>query len=129
MTAWVKAGCPQLPNGKFILNDVEAWLQRRQAGKEERASLKDRKTEAEIERIRRDIEKRDLELSQQRGDVHSKADCCQSLTTIVSESLQPLMSLGSKLAAQFPELGGRLKDAADREVDAAIEKIREGVAK
>lgn len=127
VTAWVKAGCPQLPNGQFVMADVERWLQKRQAGKEERASLKDQKTQAEIDRIQRDISKRDLELAQQRGEVHGKAECCKSLTSVVSEALQPLLSVGSRLGAQFPELGQRLRDAADKEIDAAMAQIREGL--
>ena len=129
VTAWVKAGCPQLPNGLFVLAEVDKWLQARQEKKAERASLKDQKTQAEIERIQRDIAKRDLELSRDKGEVHGKAECCKSVTSVVSEALQPLLSVGSRLAAQFPELGQRLRDACDKEIDAAMAQIRGGLEK
>jgi hypothetical protein len=111
----------------FVLAEVEKWLQARQEKKAERASLKDQKTQAEIERIQRDIAKRDLELSRDKGEVHGKAECCKSLTSVVSEALQPLLSVGSRLAAQFPELGQRLRDAADKEIDAVLQQIRDGL--
>jgi phage terminase Nu1 subunit (DNA packaging protein) len=106
---------------------VDKWLRERDEKKSARASLKDQKTQAEIDRIQRDISKRDLELSEQRGEVHDKAECCKSLTAVVSEALQPLLSVGSRLAAQFPELGQRLRDAADKEIDAAMAQIRGGL--
>jgi phage terminase Nu1 subunit (DNA packaging protein) len=108
---------------------VDKWLRERDSKRDERASLKDQKTQAEIDRIQRDISKRDLELAQQRGEVHGREECCKSLTSVVSEVLQPLLSVGSRLAAQFPELGQRLRDACDKEIDAAMAQIRGGLEK
>lgn len=62
-----------------------------------------------------------------RGDVHSKTACAASLIKLLSEHLQPLLSIGSRLTAQFPEMGQKLKDAADREVDAAMLAVKEGL--
>jgi hypothetical protein len=125
----VKAGCPQLPNGLFVLADVEKWLRARDEKKAERASLKDQKTQAEINRILADIRQRDHDYERQRGDVHSKADCCKSLTTIVSEFLQPLLSLHGRVKAANPELSQAVIDRIAAEVDAVFAKIREGLAK
>jgi hypothetical protein len=61
------------------------------------------------------------------GEAHNTEQCCKSITGFFSEGLQPLLSVGSRLAAQFPELGQRLRDAADKEIDAAMAQIREGL--
>ena len=63
----------------------------------------------------------------ERGEVHSKADCCKSLTTIISESMQPLMSLHTQIKAAFPELPQNVIDTIAGKVDAAVEQIREGL--
>jgi hypothetical protein len=126
VSAWVKAGCPQLPNGLFILADVDKWLRERDAKKAERASLKDQKTQAEIDRIKADIRQRDHDYERQRGDVHGKAECGKSLTAVVSESLQRLMQLGATLQAKRPEVPG-LKADADAVVDEVLAQIREGL--
>jgi hypothetical protein len=125
----VKAGCPQLPNGLFELAAVEKWLRARDERKAERATLKDQKTQAEIDRIHRDIASRDIDLQKQRGETHSKAECCKSLTSVVSEAMQPLMALHTSVKAAFPELPQNVIDAIAARVDAAMEQIREGLAK
>jgi hypothetical protein len=68
------------------------------------------------------------EYERQTGEVHGKAECCKSVTSIVSEHLQPLLSVGSRLAAQRPEVP-RLKEDADKEIDAAMAQIRGGLEK
>jgi hypothetical protein len=129
VSAWVKAGCPQLPKGLFVLADVEKWLRARDEKKAERASLKDQKTQAEINRILADIRQRDHDYERQRGEVHGKEACCKSLTTIVSEALQPLLSLHGRVKAACPELPKAVIDRIAAEVDAVFAKIREGLAK
>ena len=127
VSAWVKAGCPQLPNGLFVLADVEKWLRDRDEKKAARASLKDQKLQAEIDRIQRDIQKRNLELQRDRGEVHGKAECVRSLTTLLSESLQPLLSLHTRIKAKFPEQPQAVIDGIAAEVDATFQQIREGL--
>lgn len=127
VTAWCKQGCPRLVNGKFVLADVEKWLKQRDEKKADRASLKDQKTQAEIDRIRRDIASRDIDLSKQRDEVHSKSECCKSLTAVVSEAMQPLMSLHTQIKAAFPELPQNVIEAIAAKVDAAMEQIRSGL--
>ena len=127
VSAWVKAGCPQLPNGLFILADVEKWIRERDEKKAGRATLKDLKTQAEIDRIHRDIASRDIELQKQRDEVHSKSACVASLTRLFSESLQPLLTLHTQIKAAFPELPQNVIEAIAGKVDAAMGQIREGL--
>jgi hypothetical protein len=63
----------------------------------------------------------------ERGEVHSKAECCKSLTAVVSEAMQPLMALHSQVKAAFPELPQNVIDAIAGKVDAAVEQIRSGL--
>ena len=118
-----------MPNGLFVLAEVEKWLRARDEKKAERASLKDQKTQAEIDRIQRDIRQRDHDYEQTRGEVHSKAECCKSLTSVVSEAMQPLMALHTQVKAAFPELPQNVIEAIAARVDVAVEQIREGLAK
>lgn len=127
--SWVEAGCPRNADKTFDESAVDAWLAKHRESAAESKSLKEQKLQAEITRIQRDIRQRDHDYEASRGEVHSKVDCCKSLTAITSEALQPLLSVGGRLAAQFPELGQRLRDAADKEIDAAMQQIREGLAK
>jgi len=115
VTAWVKAGCPQLPNGLFVLAEVDKWLQARQEKKAERASLKDQKTQAEIDRIQRDIAKRDLELSRDRGEVHSKSDCAAGLVQLAGLVSSRCNSRPQRFRTAFPEASQSMIDWLERD--------------
>ena len=127
VSAWEKAGCPMLVNRRFELAAVEKWLRERDEKKNEGRDLKDEKLRHEIERIKRDISSRDIDLQKQRDEVHSKSECCKSLTAVVSEAMQPLMSLHTQIKAAFPELPANVIEAIAAKVDAAMEQIRFGL--
>ena len=125
----VKMGCPVLSNGQFDPVAVEDWFRKRKEKREESQDLREQKLQAEIDRIQRDIRQRDHDYEQTRGEVHSKAECCKSLTAVVSEAMQPLMALHTQVKAAFPELPQNVIDAIAGKVDAAVEQIREGLCK
>ena len=127
LDAMVKTGCPRLPNGQFDVAAVEAWVKARAEKKADGKDLREQKLQAEIDRIRRDIASRDIDLSKQRDEVHGKAECCKSLTAVVSEAMQPLMSLHTQVKAAFPELPANVIEAIAAKVDAAVEQIRSGL--
>ena len=122
VAAWGKGGCPQLPNGKFVLAKVEAWIRERDAKKQERASLKDRKTQAEIDRIQRDITKRDLEIAKEEGKVHGSAECSASLTEIRARESRVLHGLDQRFAAAFPE-ATKQAEWLEREIDDVLGRL------
>jgi chromosome segregation ATPase len=123
----VKMGCPVMANGQFDPVAVEDWFRKRKEKREESQDLREQKLQAEIDRIQRDIRQRDHDYEQTRGEVHSKAECCKSLTAVVSEAMQPLMSLHTQVKAAFPELPQNVIDAIAGKVDAAMEQIRSGL--
>jgi len=129
LDAMVKQGCPRLPNGQFVVADVEAWVAGRAEKKAQSKDLREQKLQAEIDRIQRDIRQRDHDYEQSRGDVHRKDDCAKSLTKLLSESLQPLLSLHTRIKAKFPELPQNVIDGVAAEVDATMDMIRGGMAK
>ena len=51
----------------------------------------------------------------------------RSLTTLLSESLQPLLSLHTRIKAKFPEQPQAVIDGIAAEVDATFQQIREGL--
>ena len=127
VSAWVKGGCPQLPNGTFILAEVEKWLRERDEKKAGRADLREQKLQAEIDRIKRQISMHDMEIDRQREAVHGKAECAKSLTMLLSDSLNPLLSLHTRIKTAYPELPQNVIEAIAAQVDAAFEQIREGL--
>ena len=122
VTAWVKAGCPQLPNGLFELAAVDKWLRERDSKKAERASLKDQKTMAEIDRIGRDIKQRDLEIAKQTGAMHDRDECCKSLTEIRARESRTLHTLHERFLTAYPEQVEAAK-WIEREVEGIIERL------
>ena len=125
--SWIEHGCPRNADKTMSEAEVDKWLAAHREKAAEAKDLKQQKLEAEITRIKRDIESRDIELSRQRDEVHSKAECCKSLTAIVSEAMQPLMGLHTSVKAAFPELPQGVVDAIAAKVDAAVEQMREGL--
>jgi phage terminase Nu1 subunit (DNA packaging protein) len=125
VSAWVKAGCPQLPNGLFVLTEVEAWLRKRDEKKAAGRDLKEEKLRQEIERIKRTIQSQDMDLEKQRGTVHDKAACAASLTAIRARESGILHGLSQRFAGAFPE-AVQQAEWLDREVDEVIGRLNAG---
>lgn len=60
----------------------------------------------------------------ERGEVHSKAECCKWTASVFSDHLQPLISLHSKVAARFPELSAEVVAGIASDVDAAMASLK-----
>jgi hypothetical protein len=127
LDAMVKQGCPREKNGQFNVVEVERWVEERANKRAGSKDLREQKLQAEIDRIQRDIRQRDHDYEQTRGEVHSKAECCKSLTAVVSEAMQPLMSIHTSMKAAYPETPQGQIDWLAAKVDAALEQIREGL--
>lgn len=111
-------------NGK---HDVQAWRAylkqlgtRTQDGDADQGALQRRNLALRNE-------EREFRLAALKKKMHDKDACAASLARILSDHLSPLLGLGARLAAQFPELGQQLRDAADKEVESTFEAIREGL--
>ena len=129
INGWLAKGCPRNPDKTYDLEAVNKWYQTQNSNYNLGATLRQEKTKADIERVKKQNRDLDFQYQKAQGLVHSKEDCSKSLTEVLSANLQPLLSLGSRIAAQFPELGKRLKDAIDIEVDNTFENIRQGLSK
>jgi phage terminase Nu1 subunit (DNA packaging protein) len=103
VSAWVKAGCPQLPNGQFVLAEVEAWLRKRDEKKAAGRDLKEEKLRQEIERIKRTIQSQDMDLEKQRGTVHDTAGCSVRVSQAVAEFSRGLQSVVAQFREAYPE--------------------------
>jgi phage terminase Nu1 subunit (DNA packaging protein) len=125
---WVSRGCPKDPKTKaFDLAAVESWLkQRAEDNKSKPSGLREQKLQAEIDRIRRDIKRRDLEIAKEEGKLHSRDDCAASLTELRARESRILHTLPDRLAARFPELGAKLKVAAAEEIDEILGRLTDG---
>jgi hypothetical protein len=123
VSAWVKAGCPQLTIGQFVLAVVEAWLLKRDDKNAQGRDLKEEKTRQEIERIKRDIQARDIDLEKQRGTVHDKSACAASLTAMRARESAVLHGLSQRFAGAFPEATAQAV-WLEREVDGVIERLQ-----
>lgn len=67
---WVEAGCPKNANGHYDLYQIHDWLLKRQEkllkGDSEGLSLKDQKTQKEIEKLEKQSQKLNIELDELR---------------------------------------------------------------
>jgi phage terminase Nu1 subunit (DNA packaging protein) len=126
---WVLAGCPRNADKSFDLDLVLAWRKAKlnEAANDPAVKAAGHKAALQAKRLMLQCEQLEVVLARDKGRLHDKHACALSLTSVVSESLQPLLSVGSRLAAQFPELGQRLRDAADKEIDAVLQQIRDGL--
>jgi hypothetical protein len=124
----VAKGCPRNPDGSFSLADVQAWLREKADKRDAAASLKDQKLEHEIQRLKRDIEARDLDIAKSRGALHSRAECAASLSEIRAAESRVLMGLGQRIAAQFPENGAAIMAAIDKDVREMLARLHGGEA-
>lgn len=129
VNGWVNKGCPRLDDETFDSKAVKKWLGKRKTTAASSSDKREQKLDAEIARIQKQCRQQDLDYSRASEAVHPRDQCCASLSRVISDHLTPLLNVGSRLATQFPELGKRLKDAADAEVDAAFNAIREGLPK
>jgi len=114
-----------LPSGLFQLAAVEKWIQERDEKKSARSGLKDEKLAGEIEKIRRDIKLRDLEIAKSEGKLHDKALCAQSVTEMRARESHVLHGLASRFRAAYPEAEAQ-SVWIEREIDGLIERLRSG---
>ena len=124
---WLTKGCPRNADKTYDLTEVDKWYSAQNSNYSLGSQLRQEKTRAEIEHKKKQSRDLDFEYQKAQGLVHSKADCAKSLTEVLSVHLQPLLALGSRLQTQFPELGKRLKEIVDAEVDQTFENIRQGL--
>jgi hypothetical protein len=92
----------------------------------EYTALHSGKTALQVKRLQLQCERLTIENDKARGQIHDKHDCATSITEAVSRLNTELMALGSRLAAQFPEIP-KLKDAADATVDELLERVRKAL--
>lgn len=122
ISSWVAAGCPRNPDGTFSLADVDAWLRERADKRGAAASLRDQKIEHEIQRLKRDIDARDIDISKLRGEVHSKRECAASLTALRARESRTLHGLAQRFSGAFPEATAQA-EWLDKEVNGVIERL------
>lgn len=124
---WVAAGCPRNPDKSFDLDVVVAWRKAKlnEAANDPAVKAAGAKATLQAKRLMLQCEQLETVIAREKGRLHDKNACALSLTTVIAESFQPLMTLGSRLASQFPELGQRLREAIDKEVDISLNQIRE----
>jgi len=126
VSAWVKAGCPQKPNGLFSLNEVEAWIRARDQKKIERASLRDQKLEAEITKIKKGIRRDDFLFDRDKGLYHSKADCAASLIEVRAAESRVIASVGHSFKGAFPEASSAMSDWLRKWAAGVLAKLNGG---
>jgi hypothetical protein len=89
----------------------------------EATALHSGKTALQAKRLSLQCELLQAELEQVRGKVHDRHECALSIAEAVSRLNSELMQLGSRLAAQLPEVP-RLKEIADASVDELLDRVR-----
>ena len=102
---WVKEGCPRQADGSFDEDKVLAWRKAKlQAAVDDPAvRVQANKTALQAKRLLLQCDKLEVELLASKGKLHDKHACALSLTTLLSESLQPMLSLHTRIKAKFPE--------------------------
>jgi hypothetical protein len=128
---WFKDGCPRNADKSFDLDKVVAWRKAKleSAANDPAVRMQANKTALQSKRLLLQCEILEVGLLKEKGKLHDKSACAASLTTIVSEALQPLLSLHGRVKAANPELSQAVIDRIAAEVDAVFAKIREGLAK
>jgi len=122
---WVQDGCPRNKNKTFDLDKVIAWRKAKiaDANSDPAVKLQQGKTALQSKRLMLQCEKLETEISVTKGKLHDRHACSASLTAIRSAETLMLMSLGDRLAARFPENGAAIKQAADEEIRAMLERL------
>jgi phage terminase Nu1 subunit (DNA packaging protein) len=126
---WAKDGCPRNPDKSFDLDKVVAWRKAKlqSASDDPGVRMQANKTALQSKRLLLQCEMLEVGLLREKGKLHDSHACALSLTAIVSEAMQPLMSLHSQVKAAFPELPPNVIEVIAAKVDAAMEQMREGL--
>ena len=126
---WVKDGCPRERDGKFDEDKVLSWRKAKlgEAQNDQAVKMAAGKVALQNKRLLLQCDKLEVELLASKGKLHDKHACALSLTTLLSESLQPLLSLHTRIKAKFPEQPQAVIDGIAAEVDATFQQIREGL--
>jgi hypothetical protein len=83
------------------------------------------KSDWEVEKLRLTCQRIQHEHDVEVGKLHDKQKCANSLMEIRAIESRTLHGLGAKIASQFPEIGAKLKEAIDKEVDAIVERLKD----
>ena len=126
---WSKDGCPRNPDKSFDLDKVVAWRKAKlsAAANDPAVKMQASKTALQAKRLLLQCEVLEVGLLREKGKLHDSHACALSLTAVVSEAMQPLMSLHTQVKAAFPELPAGVIEAIAAKVDAAMEQIRGGL--
>jgi hypothetical protein len=120
MKVLMDAGGPVEVGGKVNVETFRNWMELRASTAHTNVDKREQKLDADIALVLQKVKKEEMANAKKRGELHPH-ELCASIRAAESRLLH---SLGSRLAAQFPEIGVRLKKACDDEVDAIIEKLR-----
>lgn len=123
VAAWYKTGCPRLPNGRYNPEAVDKWLRERDAKRDERASLKDQKTQAEIDRIQRDIKQRDIDIAKSLDQLHDRDECNRKQIELRVAESAILNSLSDTFLSAWPEAKAQAQ-WLEAQTDEMIEKLK-----
>ena len=133
ISAWTADGT--LTRGKDGLYDQLASLQAIAIHEEERDNDGNAvsSNRSEISALRADLLRERIigakhENAAAAGLVHSKEDCCQSLTAILSVTSREFIGLGRTIGTKFPEVGSALVAAIDKEIAEKLCRLKYGLA-
>jgi hypothetical protein len=126
---WFKDGCPRNADKSFDLDKVVAWRKAKleTAANDPAVRAQSAKTALQSKRLMLQCEILEVGLLKEKGKLHDRDACALSLTAVVSEAMQPLMSIHTSMKAAYPETPQGQIDWLAAKVDAALEQIREGL--
>jgi hypothetical protein len=112
------------PDGRLNLEDSLARASVYLKSQAEATALHSGRTALQARRLLLQCELLQVELDRERGKVHAKDGCAAATIAIYSAMRQVLLTLASRVTSQAPELGIRLQELLDREVDILISQLR-----
>jgi hypothetical protein len=127
ITKLIEAGViDRRPDGRLNLEESLARAQTYLKAQADAQALHSGKNALITRKLLLQCERLTIENDKARGQVHDKTACANSLSEAISIANGHLMGLGSRLAAQLPEVP-RLKEIADATVDAILDQLRAAV--
>lgn len=127
MHNWVKKGCPRNQDKTFDLDAVQAWRRAQEAESTSSAASRSSISSLQERRLALQCEKLELELQVQRGQLHDKNACAQSLASVVNEALLPLTYVHLRVKEQFPDVSDEIINCIATAINDAFAMIREAL--
>lgn len=117
------------PDGRLNLEDSLARATAYLKSQAEATQLHSGKTALQARRLMLQCELLQVELDREKGKVHDRAECCQSLIATRAAESRIIQTIAGRIMAQFPELANtKVRAALLQETDEVLRQLHDGTA-